>query len=331
MEKNAIFAGLIAFGLGIVFCVLLLPLLKKLKAGQEILSYVQEHKHKSGTPTMGGLAFVFAGIFGYLLFFRHSGKLALIALAITVGYCIVGFLDDFVKVFFKRNLGLKASQKIIVQLAIAFIIAFFVYLDPLTQGGLEIPFTDKLFEVGWWMVPLVIIVFLSCTNGVNLTDGIDGLAGSSTATYLVAFALILQNKANELSVTGELTLSNEYGNIVVLCMAFSGALLAFLLFNCFPAKIFMGDTGSMALGAIVACVAVFTRFTLIIPLLGVMFVVSCLSVIIQVLYFKKTKKRFFLMAPFHHHLQKKGWSETRITVVYSTITAIIGAILLLVW
>lgn len=331
MDVNALFSWLVSFAIGVVLCVLLLPLLKKLKAGQQILSYVEEHKHKSGTPTMGGIAFITAGVLGFLLFCRTNNKLAVLTLAITVGYGIVGFMDDFVKVFFKRNLGLKAYQKIAIQLLIAFVVAFFVYLDPLMQGGLEIPLSDKLFQIGWLIVPLVVIVFLSCTNGVNLTDGIDGLASGSTIAYLVSFALILQKKVVSLNTGGQLTLSDEYGNIIILCFAFAGALTAFLLFNCSPAKVFMGDTGSMALGAVVACVAVFTRFTLIIPMLGLMFVISCLSVIVQVVYFKKTGKRFLLMAPFHHHLQKKNWSEPLITLAYSVITATIGIALLILW
>ena len=320
---------LVAFVMCLLLCGMLLPLLRRLKAGQEILSYVTEHSSKQGTPTMGGIAFILAIALVSSIFCNWHNRATAVAIAVFVAYGIVGFLDDFIKIKYKRNMGLHAYQKIIVQLAIAVLVAIFVYSDIAIGDKLRIPFTDKQFRIGFWIIPLVIFIYLACTNSVNLTDGIDGLATSTTICFLAGMIALLTRELNNLESIGDTYAYKQTQDLITLCFVSCGALLAFLLFNCNDAKVFMGDTGSLALGAMVACIAIFTRMSLFIPIVGVMFVVSSVSVIMQVVYFKITKgKRIFLMAPFHHHLQKKKWSETRICVLYSTVTVFITLILM---
>jgi len=250
-------------------------------------------------------------------------------LLVIIGYGITGFLDDFIKFKFKRNLGLKAYQKLLFQLAIAIIIALFVYKNEYLGGELIVPFTNKKINIGWWIIPLVIVVFLATTNSVNLTDGLDGLASSTTMCYSLSIISLLFVLSSKLNITNTILLM-EQQNLIILGSVVVGAMLCFLIYNCFPAKIFMGDTGSLALGAFVACVAIFTKLTLYIPIIGIMFVLSSLSVIIQVAYYKLTKKRVFLMAPLHHHFEKKGVHEVRIVVVYSIITILVGFVCVMI-
>ena len=294
------------------------------------MKYVEEHKQKAGTPTMGGIAFLLAAVSAYLLLCDSSNSLALMSLAVTLGYGVVGFLDDFIKIKFKRNLGLRAYQKAALQLAVALIVGFFCLNNPLIDGEFVIPFLDATVNFGVWTVPFVVFVFLATTNGVNLTDGMDGLAGSVSCVFFGVMAILLAVSSVSFDTGGMITYAEEYFNLALFSFSLFGALLAYLIFNVFPAKIFMGDTGSLALGGAVACVAAFSKNSLLIPLVGVMFVVSVVSVILQVTRFKLTRKRFFLMAPYHHHLQMKGMSEPRIVCVYTAITLIMGILVLTV-
>ena len=320
---------LAAFAFCLLLCGMLLPLLRRLKAGQEILQYVTEHSGKQGTPTMGGIAFIATVALLSAVFCDWSKRATAVAVAVFVAYGVVGFLDDFIKIKYKRNMGLHAYQKIIVQLAIAILVALFVRGDISVGDKLRIPFTNNSVNIGFWIVPLVVFIYLACTNSVNLTDGIDGLATSTTICFLAGMIVLLKRELNLLESVGDTYAYNQTQDIITLCFICCGALTAFLLFNCNNAMMFMGDTGSLALGAMVACVAIFTRMSLFIPIVGLMFVVSSVSVIMQVVYFKVTKgKRIFLMAPFHHHLQKKKWSETHICVLYSTVTVLITFVLL---
>lgn len=302
-----------------------ISLMKKEKIKQTILHYVDNHASKNGTPTMGGIIFLISISVVAYIFFSGESSLAGVSLLVFLSYGLTGFLDDFIKFKFHRNLGLRAYQKILFQLAIAVTIAFFAYKNQYVGGKLLVPFSNKMIDVGWWIVPIIVFVFLACTNSVNLTDGLDGLASSTTMCYTISMvAIMFLMLATRLGNVSSLYLV-EYKNLIVLGFVVIGAMLCFLAFNCFPAKIFMGDTGSLALGAFVACIAIFSRMTLYIPILGFMFVLSSLSVIIQVAYYKMTKKRVFLMAPLHHHFEKKGIHEVRISVVYSVITILIGA------
>ena len=306
--------GIIAsFGVSLLFLLILLPLLKRLKAGQYILGYVQEHKDKGGTPTMGGLAFIASIIIvGLCLAGVNDGK-ANLTFAITAGFTVVGFLDDFLKIYRKENEGLKPYQKIIFQLAIAAIAAAYCYINGIDY--LYIPFGGgKQFYIGWGIIPLVLFVFIACVNCVNLTDGLDGLAGGTSVAYLLTFGVML---------------AVQKSGQTVLCFTAVGAVAAFLIFNVNKASVFMGDTGSLALGGFISCVTVFTGNTLYLPILGIMFVISGISVILQVIYYKRTRRRIFLMAPLHHHFQMKGYTECKITYAYVTITAFIGMVCLL--
>ena len=325
--SNYLLAALIAFLLCVALLFLLLPLLKRKKAGQEILEYVKEHSYKSGTPTMGGIAIILAMITAALIF--GKGKFVYITLAVAFAYGVTGFLDDSIKIRYKRNLGLRPYQKIILQLSIALIVAFVVYKNELIRGDVYIPFTKNTVSLGWGVIPLVVFIFIATTNSVNLTDGLDGLAASTTLVYMAGIAAIIAIVSADADKNGLSLYVKEYQGLLTVCFATVGSLAGFLLFNCFPAKIFMGDVGSLALGGVVACVSILWRLRLYIPILGVMFATSAVSAIIQVVHYKRTKRRVFLMAPFHHHLQKKGLSETRIGFLYSTITGIVALICVL--
>lgn len=302
-----------AFGASFVLLIIILPLLKRLKAGQYILGYVKEHKSKSGTPTMGGLAFIAAIIVVGLCFFGIKDGRVNLTLAVTGGFAIVGFLDDFLKIYRKENEGLKPYQKIIFQVAIAAIAAAYCYVNDITY--LYIPFGGGAnFYIGWGIIPLVIFIYIATVNCVNLTDGLDGLAGGTSAAYLLIFGILLILQTN---------------NMAALCFISAGALAAFLLFNSNKASIFMGDTGSLALGGLISCVCAFSGNSLYIPIIGIMFVVSGISVIVQVIYYKRTRRRVFLMAPIHHHFQMKGYTECKITYAYVLVTAFVGIICLM--
>lgn len=329
MEKHLL-SFLMSFALTIALMTIALPLLRRTKAKQEILKYVEEHKAKSGTPTMGGITFLLASAITCLFMLGEDSDLAYLSLAITLGYGIVGFLDDFIKIFFRRNLGLRAYQKIILQLGVALIVGFYAYNSMLIGGEFNLPFTDKTFTLGFWTVPFVVFIFLASTNGVNLTDGMDGLAASVSAAYTAVFAVFLFINSVQLNQSGFVLLSDEYYNLSLFSTIIAASLLAYLLFNVFPAKVFMGDTGSLALGGAAASIAVLSKNSLFIPLVGIMFVVSVVSVMLQVARYKLTKKRFFLMAPYHHHLQMKGMSEPRIVCVYTTITIVLGVLMICV-
>lgn len=304
-----IFIGILgAFVASFLLLILILPLLKKLKAGQYILGYVKEHKSKSGTPTMGGLAFIAAIIIvGFCLCGFSNGQ-ANLTLAITAGFMIVGFLDDFLKIHRKENEGLKPYQKILFQLSISTVAAVYCYINGLTKINLPLAGSASV-DIRWGIIPLVIFIFIATVNCVNLTDGLDGLAGGTSMAYLLIFAILLFLQGV---------------NLYLLCFGAVGAIAAFLVFNTNKAKIFMGDTGSLALGGFISCVSVFSGNSLYIPILGIMFVVSGISVIVQVIYYKRTRKRVFLMAPVHHHFQMKGYSESKISYAYFILTALVG-------
>lgn len=309
-----IYVGIIAaFSCSLLLCLLILPLLKRLKAGQYILGYVKEHAQKNGTPTMGGLAFVTAIIVITLLAYGFENRSVNLTLAITGGFMLVGFLDDFLKIYRKNNGGLKPYQKIVFQLAIAAVAAVYCYFFELDY--IYIPFGNGIsVYLGWGIIPLVLFVFIATVNCVNLTDGLDGLAGGTSLAYLAILGLIL---------------IDQKSGLYNMCFIACGAIAAFLIFNTNRASVFMGDTGSLALGGFISCVSVFTQNTLFIPVIGIMFVISGISVILQVIYYKRTRRRIFLMAPFHHHLQMKGYTESKISYCYCIITVLVGILCLI--
>lgn len=314
---------LIAFCVGIFLSPLVITFAKKLKANQTIYEYVDMHKSKSGTPTLGGIIFIIAIIVSVFFVLDENSKLALITIVVMLAYGIIGFLDDFIKIKCARNLGLRPYQKIVGQLVIAIIIGVFVYKSNLVGTKIYIPFTTNLIDLGWGIIPLTILVFIATTNSVNLTDGLDGLAGGTSLAFIVSFLFVFYILISKQNLPSNVLLF-EQKNLMLVCGSSIGALLAYLIFNCYPAKIFMGDTGSLALGGLISCICIFSKQTLLIPILGACFVASSVSVIMQVCYYKLTKKRIFLMAPLHHHFEKKGMNETRIAVIYIIITFIIG-------
>lgn len=306
---------------------LLLPvnirLVKKLKAGQPILSYVDNHKSKAGTPTMGGVSIVLA-LFTALVFTKSGDKTSYIILTVTVGYALIGFIDDFIKVRYKHNKGLSAVQKIVFQVIIAVIVSVYAYYEPSVGSSIYAPFVPKALEFGRLAPVYFIFVFLAFTNSVNLTDGLDGLATSVTATNALFICVMLGIALSAGVLTGDGIM-----NAVVLCAALCGSLCAFLCYNTHPAKIFMGDTGSMALGGFLACVAVLCKMSLSMLLVGIMYIATSVSVIIQVVAFKTTKKRVFLMSPLHHHFERKGIFEGKIAVIYTLVTFVCGIVTVL--
>jgi phospho-N-acetylmuramoyl-pentapeptide-transferase len=312
MLKLYLLSALSAFALSLALCLIFIPLLRKMKTGQNILVYVKEHKNKGGTPTMGGLAFILAAIIISVLFIREVNRQVVLVIVIALSYMLVGLWDDFLKCRHKENLGLRAWQKFTFQGFIAVFAAIFCFRSGLTN--LYIPFIHKTLNIGWWTIPLVIFAFLATVNAVNLTDGLDGLAAGSCVPYFLFLGIII-------------FLQKGMSSLVIVSFCLVGALLAYLLFNVPKASVFMGDTGSLALGGFAASLAAFSGNTLYIAVLGLPFVCSVVSVILQVAYFKCTKgKRIFLMSPIHHHFQQKGYSESKISYAYSLVVVLLGTI-----
>lgn len=314
MTIKFILSGVISFLFACLFAPLVISVCKKLKASQTILHYVDKHAGKQGTPTMGGVIFLAAMLVGLCFLLPEQRFTSIFLILVTLSYGLLGFLDDFIKIRYRHNEGLRPYQKIIGQFGLALIVSLYIYFS----GRTSLNFFGITFDIGAFIIPLVILVLIATTNSVNLTDGLDGLAGGVSFVYLLIFGILL-------------TLFNsiEMSNLAIITFSLCGGLLGFLMFNCFPAKIFMGDTGSLALGGFIGTVAVLTGLELILPIMGIMFVLSAVSDILQVLYFKKTKgKRIFLMAPLHHHFEQKGVHENRIVIVYISITAVISLIVL---
>ena len=321
-------AFLCSFAVSLILMPLIMNVLRRQHAGQTILGYVENHKEKNGTLTMGGVVFMLSTPLLAFAFLKFN-TVWFICLLVSVFYGILGLLDDLLKVKFKQNLGLRAYQKIIGQFGIALIFAIFVYLLP--KGSIIfLPFTNKAIDIGFWIIPLIIFVMIATTNSVNLTDGLDGLAGNSANIYLIFFFLINTVLLNQLYTGGETgSIIEIISNINTLSMMFSGSILAFLMFNTNKASIFMGDAGSLCLGGFIGASACVVGQPFLIPILGFVFVFSTISVIIQVISFKTRGKRIFKMSPFHHHLQMCGLSESKIVAIYSAVTASIGVVCLI--
>ena len=311
--------------------------LKRLKFGQtERDDGPQSHLKKSGTPTMGGIMMLIAITVGTLAFSLNATGLVLPSLLVTVGFGLVGFLDDFLKVKFKDTKGLRAYQKIIAQLGIALIVALFAYNNPYIGSKIYLAFFDVEWEMGVFYIPFVMFIVVALVNSVNLTDGLDGLASGTSLIYaLTMMVIFVYMSAAALTPTAQGALQVEYGaeltSMAVFAAAVAGACLGFLRFNAFPARVFMGDTGSLALGGALAMMTVVSRAALLMPIMGGCFVASSVSVILQVGSYKLRKKRIFKMAPLHHHFELMGFSETRIVAVYMIITALLCLVCLLAY
>ncbi len=319
------FIAAVAFS--VIIAPLIIKLMSKLKAKQTVLGYVKQHEYKSGTPTMGGFIFLLPALVFSLVEFK---ALSIVAVAVTMGFCLLGFLDDFIKIRFSRNLGLKPYQKIIGQLGLSAAAGYFVYASGFIGGEIALPFTNATLNLSWGIIPFVMLVYIATTNSVNLTDGLDGLAGYTSVAYFLGFSLLIYLVYKDAVAAGDAQYAQQVLALGVFCVAILGGMLGYLIFNGFPAKIMMGDTGSLALGAACASVAVFLKNPLLILTSGIMFVWSSISVILQVSYFKLTKKRIFLMAPFHHHLEMKGLHESKIVTIYFVVS-IVGAALTLIF
>lgn len=297
----------VSFIISIVLGPIIIPMLQRLKFGQNIRKEgPQSHLKKAGTPTIGGLIFIISTLIVMVVMRYNPTDEAMIALYSLLAFGFIGFLDDFLKIVKKQNEGLKAWQKML--LLIIFSTAIAVYGSVNLGTGLMIPFIGTKIPLGILYIPFVIVYYAGTTNAVNLTDGLDGLATSVTVLVTTFLGIISYN-------LGHISLA-------IFCVALAGALLAFLRFNAFPARVFMGDTGSLALGGAVAMVALILKMPLILVLIGIIYVIETLSVILQVASFKLTGKRIFKMAPIHHHFEQLGWSETKIVSVFSIITVV---------
>ena len=292
-----------------------IPFLRKLKVGNtERTDGVESHLKKNGTPTMGGLIILISVLITSLLFIGRYPRIIPI-LFLTLGFGIIGFLDDYLKVVLRRSDGLLPKQKFILQIVITTIFVIYILVVDPDCLLIMLPFTGGMyFDCVWVTVPLVYLVVLGTVNGVNFTDGLDGLATGVTTMVAVFFTIV--------------SMGTQAG-IEPITAAVTGALLGFLLFNSHPAQVFMGDTGSLALGGFVAGCAYVLQIPILIPVFGFIYMIEVISVIIQVTYFKKTGgKRFFKMAPIHHHFELCGWSETQIVAAFTIVTALLCLICL---
>lgn len=299
-----------SFIISVVFGMFLIPILRKLKAGQRVSVYlVREHGKKDGTPTMGGLIFIIP-TFLIMLMFLFLGKIEftynfLIVLFTFIGYSIIGFIDDFLIIKRKNNNGLKEGTKLIMQIVIA-VIFFYLFMVANNEPLLWIHALKIKINIGWLYGLFILLVLVSSSNAVNITDGLDGLAAGLSIIAFLTFGIIAWD-------TGWL---EGYESIALFSFALSGALLGFLVYNSSPAKVFMGDTGSLALGATLGTIAILTRHEILLILIGFVFVVETLSCVIQRIYYKFTKKRIFPMTPIHHTFEKMGWSERDIVKLF---------------
>lgn len=315
-DFQVILPVIISFAVCAVLCPLLIPFLKKLKFGQYIREEgPQSHQKKSGTPTMGGIVIVLSIAITSLIYIKDYKGIIPILFS-TVGFGIIGFMDDYIKVVMKRNLGLRAWQKLLGQILVTAILGY--YLVNFTDVGslMLIPFSGgKYIDAPYLFIPLFFIAVLGTVNGSNFTDGLDGLESSVTVLIATFFTVVSIGFRSDISpITG----------------AVAGSLLAFLLFNVYPAKVFMGDTGSLALGGFVAATAYMLRMPIFILIVAFIYLAEVVSVILQVGYFKMTKgKRLFKMAPIHHHFELMGWSETRVVAVFSIVTALLCLVALM--
>ncbi len=312
-------AALTAFAISAILGPVVIPFLTRIKFGQTVRDDGPEsHLKKNGTPTMGGVIFLGGMLLPALMQVPHSDK-AVPVLILTFGMALIGFIDDYVKVVLKRAMGLKAWQKMSLQIVLS--VAFGLYLTYMTDADMtmKIPFMNgTVTDLKWLAIPFMIFVVIATSNGTNLTDGLDGLAASVTLVVSVFFCI-----ASVMTGAG----------VEGLAAAFAGGLAGFLLYNAYPAKVFMGDTGSLALGGYVAGMAYALHMPLIIILVGIIYVIEAVSVIMQVGFFKLTHgKRIFKMAPIHHHFELCGWAETRVVAVFTIVTALACVIALVgIW
>ena len=315
MTYEIVIPVIIAFAISALLGPVVIPFLRKLKVGQTERKELESHLKKNGTPTMGGIMILASIIITSLFYVKDYPKIIPI-LFMTVGFGVIGFLDDYLKVVLRRSDGLLAWQKMILQIIVTGVFAVYMVKYSGVALTMVIPFSGgKYLDLGWLAIPVLFFAVVGTVNGTNFTDGLDGLASSVTIMVATFFSVV--------------AIGTNAGIAPITC-AVVGALLGFLLFNVYPASVFMGDTGSLALGGFVVSTAYMMQMPLFILIVGLIYLVEVLSVIIQVTYFKKTGgKRIFRMAPIHHHFELGGWSETRVVAVFSITTAILCLIALL--
>ena len=313
---SVVFPIVVAFLISAVTGPFIIPFLHRLTVGQTVRNEGPEaHLKKNGTPTMGGIMILFAIVMTSLFFVKDYPKIIPI-LFLTLGFGMIGFLDDYIKVVLKRSMGLRAWQKLVLQFVVTGVFAWYLVNYTDVSLAMKIPFWQGHYlDFGIWNIPILFFIVIGTVNGTNFTDGLDGLASSVTVVVAAFFTVV--------------AIGTGSGIEPVTC-AVIGALLGFLLFNVYPAKVFMGDTGSLALGGFVAAAAYMMQMPIFIAIVGFIYLVEVLSVIIQVTYFKLTHgKRIFKMAPIHHHFELCGWSETRVVTVFSIVTALLCLIALM--
>ena len=309
MSYKVLIPILISFFISVVLSPFVIPFLKKLKFGQFVRDDGPEsHLKKSGTPTMGGLIILTSIVITSLFYMKDYPHIIPI-LVTTLGFGLIGFLDDYIKEVMKRSLGLRAWQKMLGQVLVTGIFAYYLLNFTDIETSMIIPFgKGAVLELGIFFVPFLFFVVLGTVNGANFTDGLDGLASSVTVLIATFFTVVAIGTTSGIErITG----------------AAVGSLLGFLMYNVYPARVFMGDTGSLALGGFVASTAFMLRMPIFIAIVAFIYLVEVLSVIIQVTYFKKTGKRIFKMAPIHHHFELCGWPETKVVAIFSIVTAVL--------
>ena len=315
MTYEIVIPVIIAFAISALLGPIVIPFLRRLKVGQTERKELESHLKKNGTPTMGGIMILASIVITSLFYVKDYPKIVPI-LFMTVGFGVIGFLDDYLKVVLRRSDGLLAWQKMILQIIVTGVFAVYMVKYSGISLTMLIPFSGgKYLDLGWLAVPVLFFAVVGTVNGTNFTDGLDGLASSVTVMVATFFSVV--------------AVGTNAGIAPITC-AVVGALLGFLLFNVYPASVVMGDTGSLALGGFVVSTAYMMQMPLFILIVGLIYLVEVLSVIIQVTYFKATGgKRIFRMAPIHHHFELGGWSETRVVAVFSITTALLCMIALL--
>ncbi|MEV2281189.1 phospho-N-acetylmuramoyl-pentapeptide-transferase [Paenibacillus larvae] len=305
----------VAFVLALIMGPLFIPILRRMKFGQQVRTEgPKAHLKKQGTPTMGGIIIMLALALASLRFAEFDIQLLILLIA-TLGYGLIGFLDDYIKIVFKRSLGLTAKQKLAGQLLVSLIVCVLLVKSGYSTE-IHIPFADISFNLGWFYFPCMVILMLGASNAVNFTDGLDGLLAGTSAIAFGAYTIIAMN--------------NTQPDVAIFSAAMVGAVLGFLVFNAHPAKVFMGDTGSLGIGGGLVAVAVLTKAELVLAIIGGIFLIEILSVVIQVVSFKTRGKRVFKMSPIHHHFELAGWSEWRVVITFWTVGLVFAALGLII-
>ena len=326
--QRLIWTVIAAFAMAIVLGPIMIPWLKRIKFGQTIYDLGPEsHKKKQGTPTMGGIIFAVPALIAGLAFSYEEARwdFLLMTVVCALGFGAIGFVDDFIKVKLKRSLGLTPKQKLVPQIVLSIGLALWAYFHPLIGSSLTVPFVNVEWDLGWFYVPVMVFILVGTVNSANLLDGLDGLLGGCSLFDFVTMALICvaMAAANPSNAANLL-------NVAIFAGAMAGALMGFLRYNSNPARVFMGDVGSFFVGGALVGMTLVTRLSMILPLIALAMLVSSLSDIIQVTYFKATHgKRVFRMAPLHHHFELGGMPETQIVAMYYIVTVILCLIALL--